>query len=567
VRFPDIIRARIELLANCFSKAISDYGYKGEYNGVYPIKVNQQKHVVSEIVKHGKKTRLGLECGSKPELLIALGMLEDNSGLCIVNGFKDAEYIQTALLSQKLGRETIIVVDRFSELDEIIRCSQVLQMSPKIGFRVKLDSKGFGKWVDSSGATSKFGLTSPEVVEGIQKLKDANLLNSLVLLHFHIGSQVSNIQAFKQTLKEGARFFAEIHSLGAPIKYVDVGGGLGVDYDGTGRSDNSVNYDEQEYANDVVYALKEICDQKNLPHPNLVTESGRSLVAHHSLLIFNVMGANELIQEKAGLTLSSTDHAIIKDLYDMHQKISKDNLQEYYHDVQQLRNDALQLFSYGYLSLEQRSRAERLIWAIMSKMLNIAKDNSDYTEIYEALSKELYDTYYCNFSVFQSVPDSWAVEQLFPVMPIHRLTEKPTRRAVLVDLTCDSDGKIERFVSNNEVSPALPVHNYNSSEPYYMCAFLLGAYQEILGDLHNLFGDTDAVQININEMGYTLEHFEEGDTVTDVLNYVEYSRSELMSKMRTAVEHAIANKTLTKSEARMFMVNYEEGLSGYTYLE
>lgn len=567
VRFPDIIRSRIEILANCFAKAINDYGYKGEYNGVYPIKVNQEKHIVGEIVKHGKKTKLGLECGSKPELLIALGMMEDNDGLCIANGFKDKEFIQTALLSQKLGREMVIVVDRFTELDEIIKCSEELNMKPKIGFRVKLDSRGFGKWVDSSGAKSKFGLTSPEMVEGIQKLKDKGLMDSLVLLHFHIGSQVSNIQAFKSTLKEGVRFYAEMMAMGANIKYVDVGGGLGVDYDGTGKSDNSVNYTEQEYANDVVYALKEICDQKNLPHPNIVTESGRSLVAHHSVLIFNVLGVNELTDEKHLFTPVAADHAIIKDLHDIYTKLNKDNVQECYHDVLQLKNDSLQLFAYGYLSLEQRSKAERLIWATMAKMTTLTKDNEDYTEIYAALSQELYDTYYCNFSVFQSVPDSWAVDQLFPVMPIHRLNEKPTKKAVLVDLTCDSDGKIDKFVSNNEVSNSLPVHAYKQDEPYYMCAFLLGAYQEILGDLHNLFGDTDSVQININETGYTLEHYEEGDTVTDVLNYVEYNRSELLSKMRSSIERAIQTKNLSRSDARLLMANYEEGISGYTYLE
>jgi arginine decarboxylase len=567
VRFPDIIRARIEILANCFAKAIADYGYQGTYNGVYPIKVNQEKHIVSEIVKHGKKTKLGLECGSKPELLIALGMMEDSDGLCIANGFKDREYIETALLSQKLGRETIIVVDRFTELDEIIKCSQDLQMTPKLGFRVKLDSRGFGKWVDSSGAKSKFGLTSPEMVEGIQKLKDANLIDSLVLLHFHIGSQVSNIQAFKTTLKEGVRFYAEMINMGVNIKYVDVGGGLGVDYDGTGKSDNSVNYNEQEYANDVVYALKEICDQKNLPHPNIVTESGRSLVAHHSILVFNVLGVNELNDEKHMFTPLASDHAIIKDLFEIYQRVNKDNVQECYHDVLQLKNDVLQLFSYGYLGLEQRSKAERLIWSAMSKMLTITKDNEDYTEIFTALSQELHDTYYCNFSVFQSVPDSWAVDQLFPVMPIHRLNEKPTKNAVLVDLTCDSDGKIDKFVSNNEVSSSLPVHSYNSQEPYFLCTFLLGAYQEILGDLHNLFGDTDSVQINIHETGYTLEHFEEGDTVTDVLNYVEYSRTELLGKMRTSIERAITTKNLSRADAKLLMKNYEDGISGYTYLE
>ncbi len=567
VRFPDIIRSRIEILANCFAKAFHDYGYDGEYNGVYPIKVNQEKHIVSEIVKHGKKTKLGLECGSKPELLIALAMMEDSDGLCIANGFKDREYIQTALLSQKLGRETIIVVDRFTELDEIIKCSEEFDMKPKIGFRVKLDSRGFGKWVDSSGAKSKFGLTSPEVVEGLNKLKERGLLDSLVLLHFHIGSQVSNIQAFKTTLKEGARFYAEMSAMGANIKYVDVGGGLGVDYDGTGRTDSSVNYNEQEYANDVVYALKEICDQKDLPHPNIVTESGRSLVAHHSVLIFNVLGVNELNDNKHFYKPTDDDHAIIQDLHEIYSKLTIENVQECYNDVLQLKNDSLQLFAYGYLSLEQRSRAERLVWSAMSKMLILTENNEDYAEIYEALSKELYDTYYCNFSVFQSVPDSWAVDQHFPIMPIHRLGERPSRSAVLVDLTCDSDGKIDNFVANGETSTTLPVHGYTPDKPYYLCAFLLGAYQEILGDLHNLFGDTDAVQINITETGYTLEHYEAGDTVTDVLNYVEYSRNELLNKVRSATERAIQNKQLSKSDAKLLMANYEEGISGYTYLE
>lgn len=567
VRFPDIIQARIELLANCFAKAINEQGYKGQYNGVFPIKVNQQKHVVSEIIKHGRKTRLGLECGSKPELLIGLAMVEDQESLIIVNGFKDTEYIKTALLAQKLGRNVIVVIDRFSEIDEIIRISSELQMKPRIGFRVKLDSKGFGKWVDSSGAKSKFGLTAPEIVSGIKKLKQAGLLDSLVLLHFHIGSQVSSIQAFKSTLKEGARFFAEVRELGAPLKYVDVGGGLGVDYDGTGKGDNSVNYDEQEYANDVVHALSEICSQKNIPHPNIITESGRSLVAHHSLLIFNVLGVNELTRKRKPYTPSENDHQIIKDLNEIHQKLNKDNLHECYHDTLQLKNDALQLFTYGYLSLEQRARAEKLIWTIITKMMNLSRDVEEHAEIYSALNEELYDTYYCNFSIFQSVPDSWAVEQLFPVMPIHRLNEKPNRTAVLVDLTCDSDGKMDKFVEYNEHKSALRVHPFDPKQPYYLCCFLLGAYQEILGDLHNLFGDCDAVQVSINEMGYTLDHYEEGDLVTDVLNYVQYTRSDLTTKMRTIVERGIVSNTISKQEARMFMNYYEQGLAGYTYLE
>ncbi len=567
VRFPDIIQARIQLLANCFAKSINEHGYKGMYNGVYPIKVNQQKHVVSEIIKHGKKTRLGLECGSKPELLIGLAMVEDNESLIIVNGFKDYEYIETALLAQKLGRNVIIVIDRFSEIDDIVKISSELKVKPRIGFRAKLDSKGFGKWVDSSGAKSKFGLTSPEIVSGIKKLKQASLLDSLILLHFHIGSQVSSIQAFKTTLKEGARFFAEIREMGAPLKYVDVGGGLGVDYDGTGKGENSVNYDEQEYANDVVYAIKDICDQKQLPHPNIITESGRSLVAHHSLLMFNVLGVNELTRKRKPYSPVESDHQIIKDLNEIHQRVNKENLHENYHDTLQLKNDSLQLFTYGYLSLEQRAKAEKLIWTIITKMMTLSQNSKDHEEIYSALNEELYDTYYCNFSVFQSVPDSWAVDQLFPVMPIHRLNEKPTRRAVLVDLTCDSDGKMDKFIENNEHKSALRVHTFDEKNPYYLCCFLLGAYQEILGDLHNLFGDSDAVQITINETGYTLDHYEEGDLVTDVLNYVQYTRSELTSKMRKIVEESISSNTITKHEARLFMSFYEQGLSGYTYLE
>lgn len=567
IRFPDIIRSRIQLLASCFSSAMAEYGYKGKYQGVFPIKVNQQNHVVSEIIKHGKMSHLGLECGSKPELLIALGMIEDPESLIICNGFKDSEYIQTALLSQKLGRNTIIVVDRYSELVEIVKLAKILEMKPKIGFRAKLESKGSGKWIDSSGARSKFGLTPPEIVAGAQLLKSEGLLDSLILLHYHIGSQINSIQAIKSSIKEGARYYTEMRELGAPVQYVDVGGGLGVDYDGTGRGYNSVNYDEKEYANDVVSIIQSVCDEKEVPHPVLITESGRSLVAHHSILVFNVLGVNEVTQRKNGLTVSEEDHEVLKNLLEIYEKVSAENLHEFYHDTLQLKNDTHQLFTFGYLNLEQRAKAEKIVWGILTKMAQITENMEDAKEISDNLRQELSDTYYCNFSVFQSLPDSWAVEQLFPVMPIHRLNEKPSRKAVLVDLTCDSDGKIDQFIEYEDKQSALSLHDYTEGKPYYLGTFLLGAYQEILGDLHNLFGDTDAVTVGINEVGYTIEHVEEGDTVSEVLNYVQYTRGDLVSRMRKHTEEGIRNKLITTHEARLLMKNYEDGLSGYTYLE
>lgn len=567
IRFPDIIRSRIQLLASCFSSAIAEYGYKGKYQGVYPVKVNQQNHVVSEIIKHGKMSSLGLECGSKPELLIGLGMIEDMSSLIVCNGFKDSEYIETALLSQKLGRNTIIVVDRFWELTEIVKRAKILEMKPRIGFRAKLESKGSGKWIESSGARSKFGLTPPEIVSGINLLKSENMLDSLILLHYHVGSQINSIQAIKSSIKEGARYYVEMRELGAPIQYVDVGGGLGVDYDGTGKGFNSVNYDEKEYANDVVSIIQSVCDEKDTPHPTLVTESGRALVAHHSVLIFNVLGVNELIQKKNEITVTEDDHEVIHNLFEIYEKISNENLHEFYHDTLQLKNDTHQLFSFGYMNLDQRAKAERIVWGILTKMYQISQGMEDAVEIMETLKQELSDTYFCNFSVFQSVPDSWAVEQLFPVMPIHRLTERPNRRAVLVDLTCDSDGKLDQFIEYEEKKHALALHEHQETKPYFLGAFLLGAYQEILGDLHNLFGDTDAVTVGINEVGYTIEHVEEGDTVTEVLSYVQYNRGDLVSRMRKATEEGIRNKKITTQEARQLMKNYEDGLSGYTYLE
>ena len=572
IRFPDITKSRVELLNRCFAKAIDDNGFKGRYRGVYPIKVNQQRHLVEELIKFGSSNRLGLECGSKPELLIVLALMNTPDALIICNGFKDQEYIETAILSQKLGRNTIIVVDRYAELPMIIAAARKFNTSPKIGLRAKLHSKGSGKWIESSGDRSKFGLTALEIVDAVELLKRENMLESLELLHYHIGSQISSISSVKGSLKEGTRFYTELYEMGARPKYIDVGGGLGVDYDGSGATDSSINYSEQEYANDVVSAIQSTCDEKNVPHPDIVTEAGRALVAHHSVLIFNVLGINEVQAKEPAKTIAKDDHRVVQDLAYIYEQLNEKNMTEFYHDVMHIRDTILQLFTFGVLSLSQRAKAENLCWVILTKMEDIAEKNNDDAELLATLQELLSDTYFCNFSVFQSMPDSWAVGQLFPVLPLHRHNEEPTRKAILVDMTCDSDGKIDQFIQDDPRNSSTPkttleVHELNATEPYFMGVFLVGAYQEILGDLHNLFGDTDAVHITVTTAGYTVDHVVEGDTVTEVLSYVQYQRPELIESIRKASEESILRGTIAKNEARQLMRHYEVGLSGYTYLE
>ena len=570
IRFPDIIKERVHLLHTCFQKAFVDHNYKGQYRGVYPIKVNQQRHLVQELVKFGKDVNLGLECGSKPELLVVLSLMNSPNGVIICNGFKDSEYVETALLAQKIGREIIIVVDRKDELKLITDAAKKLNIKPKIGFRAKLNTQGAGKWVDSAGARSKFGLTAIEIVEGLEFLKQQNMLDCLELLHYHIGSQVPSIQSIKSSLKEAARFYTELHSLGAKLKYIDVGGGLGVDYDGTGLSDSSINYSEQEYANDVVSTLQTLCDEKNVPHPNIVTESGRALVAHHSVLIFNVMGVNNLFQQDPPTAATKKDPALMQEMQYIFDKLNTENINECFNDLMQSKSETLNLFTYGVLNLTQRAWCERMYFAIATKMLVLAQVTPDCADIVSELRETLCDTYFCNFSVFQSVPDSWAVGQLFPVMPIHNHKNEPCHEATLADLTCDSDGKIEKFIDSEtgEVKKTLRVHPFKEGDaPYFLGVFLTGAYQEILGDLHNLFGDTDAVHISIHESGYTVDHYVPGDTVTEVLTYVQYGRAEMVDNVRQFTEESIASGNITKQEAKALIKHYEEGLSGYTYLE
>lgn len=568
LRFPDIIKARIELLAGCFARAIEEAKYGGVYRGVYPIKVNQQKHLVEEILEFGQFHRFGLEAGSKPELLISLAQMETPNALIICNGFKDQEYIEMALIAQKLGRNTIMVVDRYSELPMILSAAKRLNIRPQIGFRAKLSSSSSGRWAETSGSKSKFGLTPSEIIRGVEVLRGEGMLDCLQLIHFHIGSQIPSIQNIKGALKEGARFFAEIYGLGAQLKYIDVGGGLGVDYDGSGRSDSSTNYSEQEYANDIVAILQSVCDEKKIPHPDIISESGRALVAHSTALVFDVLGHNENTLNECPQQTADKESRLVQDLFDLHKSLNERNANEYYNDLIEKKRDTLQLFTYGVLSLEQRAKAEDLFRAIATKLLAIAKQNPDLEEIRYALETELSDTYFCNFSVFQSLPDSWALDQLFPIMPIHRLNERPERRAILVDLTCDSDGHIDKFIDieTGGEQKYLEVHALESGRPYYLAVFLTGAYQEILGDLHNLFGDTDAVHVSLHENGYQIDHVVEGDDVKEVLEYVEYHRADLLEKVRKATETSILKGTISRSEARLLLEHYERGLSSYTYL-
>lgn len=570
LRFPHIIQSRVELLNNCFKNAIKEDEYNGSYSGVYPIKVNQQRHLVEEIIEFGKDNQLGLECGSKPELLIALAMMDTPNAYIICNGFKDQEYIETALLSQKLGKNTFIVIDRFEELDLVIRSAKKLGIEPRLGFRVKLHAQGSGKWMESCGAHSKFGLTPSEIVRGVNALEEADMIKCLELVHFHIGSQIPSIQSIKTSIKEACRFYTELTKLGAPLGFIDVGGGLGVDYDGSEESDSSCNYSEQEYANDVVSILKSICDEKDVAHPHIISESGRALVAHSSMLVFDVLGVNQVRKTDLDIKPSKSDSPIVKDLFEIFETVNDENINEYYNDLIDKRKDTLNLFSYGALSLEQRAKAEDLYWAISTKMSKVAKHTDDKEDMYWDLQKELSDTYFCNFSVFQSLPDSWAMNQVFPVMPLQKLGDKPKHRATLADLTCDSDGKISKFIDTEtyELQDFIEIHEFDKSQDYFMGVFMTGAYQEILGDLHNLFGDTDAVHITVDENGdYSVDHVVHGDSVADLLSYLSYHRPELVERIRKASESSISKGSLTRGESRLLLKYYEEGLSGYTYLE
>jgi arginine decarboxylase len=568
IRFRDILRHRVGDIHNAFKSAIAQHQYEGRYMCVYPIKVNQQRQVVEEVLDFGREYGFGLEAGSKPELLaVAAQAYNDTPIIC--NGFKDAEFIEMAMLAQKIGRTVIPVVEKYTELGLILKYAEKVGVRPNIGMRVKLAARGGGRWRSSGGYRSKFGLTVAEVLRGLDELKALGMQDCFKLLHFHLGSQIPNIRTVKGALNESVRIYAELVKAGAGLEYMDVGGGLGVDYDGSQTNfESSVNYTLEEYANDVVYHIQTVCDDAGVKHPTIVSESGRAIVAYHSVLIFNVLGVSAFGEEKIPDSISPEEaEQPLIDLLETYQNLNARNALESYHDAQQALDMALSLFSGGYLPLDQRCQAENLYWAILVKLKPLVAQMEDVPEDLQSLDDSMADTYFCNFSLFQSCPDSWAIKQLFPVMPIHRLNTPPTHHAVLGDITCDSDGKIDQFIDRRDVKRTLPLHTVNG-EPYYLGVFLVGAYQEILGDLHNLFGDTHAVHVSLDDRGnVVLDAVIKGDTVKEVLDYVEFSAAELVRKLRNDVELAVRQGKISYEESGRLLEFYEEGLGGYTYLE
>ena len=569
IRFPDILDDRIEIMSSCFKVAAEEYGYQAQNFIIYPIKVNQMRPVVEEIVTHGKKFNIGLEAGSKPELHAVIAINTDTDSLIICNGYKDEDYIELALLAQKMGKRIFIVVEKLNELKLITRIAKQHKIRPNIGIRVKLASSGSGKWEDSGGDISKFGLTSSELIEALEYLEKKEMKDCLKLVHFHIGSQVTKIRRIKLALREASQFYVQLHSLGFNVEFVDIGGGLGVDYDGTrsSNSESSVNYSIQEYVNDATFAMVDAADKNGIPHPNIITESGRSLTAHHSVLIFEVLEGTTTPEWDENEEISQDDHELVKELYASWETLNQLSMLETWHDAQQIREEALDRFSLGLLDLKTRAQIERLFWSIAKEIQQITGQLKHVPEELLNLQKLLSDKYFSNFSLFQSLPDSWAVDQIFPIIPIHRLDEKPDRSATLQDITCDSDGKIDNFISTRNLSHYLPVHSLNSKEPYYIGVFLVGAYQEILGDLHNLFGDTNAVHVSVDSKEYSIDQVIDGETVAEVLEYVQYNPKKMVRTVETWVTTSVKGGIITAEEGKEFLSNYRSGLYGYTYLE
>src|SRR5271155_427937 len=568
LRFTDILRHRVGEIHDAFRTAIREFDYQGSYCCVYPIKVNQQRHVVEEILDFGKPYHFGLEAGSKPELLAVLALTEAPDTPIVCNGFKDDEFIKMTVLARKIGKQVIPIVEKFTELQSIVHHSQALNVRPVIGVRVKLATRGAGRWKSSAGFRSKFGLTLSEVLEALEYLKQRDMADCLQLVHFHLGSQITNIRSIKNALTEAARVYVELHRVGAGVRYLDVGGGLGIDYDGSQTDfESSVNYTLQEYANDVVFRIKSVCDDAEVPHPTIISESGRAVVAYHSLLVFDVLGVSNFDRYQAPPDIPSEAPQQILDLQSVFRDVNKKNYLEAYHDAVQTMDEVLTMFNLGSVDLQLRAMTERLFWAVCGKVQRIVRELDYVPEELQGLESLLSDTYFCNFSIFQSMPDSWAINQLFPIMPVHRLNEVPSRRAVLGDITCDSDGKIDQFIDLRDVRNTLELHPLDG-QPYYLGAFLLGAYQEILGDLHNLFGDTNAVHVSLDDDGeINLDAVIKGDTVREVLAYVQYSADELLARMRKDVEKAVRAGRISLSESRQLLRFYESGLEGYTYLE
>ena len=569
LRFPDILDNRIEKTATCFRIAAKEYEFQAEHFIIFPIKVNQMRPVVEEIISHGKKYNLGLEAGSKPELHAVLATNMDSDSLIICNGHKDQSFIELALLAQKMGKRVFLVVEKLHELHIIARTANHLGVRPNLGIRIKLASSGAGKWEESGGDASKFGLNSSELLEALTVLKEEGMEDCLKLIHFHIGSQIPKIRRIQTALREAAQFYVQLHAMGFDIKFVDCGGGLGVDYDGTrsSNSESSVNYSIQEYVNDCVYTFTDAANKNGIPHPNLITEGGRSLAAHHSVLILDVVDTASHPSMDEKWVPSENDHQLVKDLNDIWDKLSARSMLEDWHDAEQIREEALDLFSHGIVDLKTRAQIESLYWSVTREIKDIVHNQKHAPEELRKLDKLLADQYFCNFSLFQSLPDSWAIDQLFPIMPIARLDEKPNRNAAIQDITCDSDGKVTTYVNLSQQTSYLPLHKLRPGEHYYIGVFLVGAYQEILGNMHNLFGDTNAVHISVDGNSYSIDQIIEGETINEVLNYAQYDTKKLVHRLESWVSKAVKEGKITIDEGREFLCNYRSGLNGYTYLE
>ena len=569
LRFPDILDNRIEKTASCFAKAKKEYDFKAENFIIYPIKVNQMQPVVEEIISHGRKFNLGLEAGSKPELHAVIAVQCQSDSLIICNGYKDENYIELALLAQKMGKRIFIVIEKLNELEIIARIAKRLHVKPNIGIRIKLASSGSGKWAESGGDASKFGLTSSELLEALNMLDEKGLHDCLRLIHFHIGSQITKIRRIQTALREASQYYINLHKMGYNVDFVDCGGGLGVDYDGTrsSNSESSVNYSIQEYVNDCVYTFVDAANKNNIPHPNIITESGRSLAAHHSVLVIDVLETASLPEMPEEFEAKDNDHQLVKDLYEIWDNLSPRTMLENWHDAEQIREECLELFSHGMVDLKTRAEIESMYWSVCHEINSLSKGLKHVPDELRGLDKLLADKYFCNFSLFQSLPDSWAIDQLFPVMPIQRLNERPSRNATLQDITCDSDGKVANFVNNGHVGQVLPVHSLKKNDPYYLGVFLVGAYQEILGDMHNLFGDTNAAHITVKNGQYEINQIFDGETVEEVLEYVQYNPKKLVRQLEQWVTKSVKLGKISLEEGKEFLNNYRSGLYGYTYLE
>ncbi len=569
LRFPDILDTRIQSTSACFAKATKEYDYKAENYIVFPIKVNQMRPVVEEIISHGAKYNIGLEAGSKPELHAVLATHMDSDSIVICNGHKDQSYIEMALLAQKMGKRIFLVVEKLPEVKIIAETAEKLGVRPNLGIRIKLASSGAGKWQESGGDASKFGLNSTELLSALHMLDEMNMRDCLSLIHFHIGSQITKIRRISTALKEAAMYYVQLHSMGFNIDFVDCGGGLGVDYDGT-RSSNSassVNYSIQEYINDCVYTFVDAADKNNIPHPNLITEGGRSLTAHHSVLIIDVLESVSAPRMPEDFQPGENDHQLVHDLTEIWDKLNTRSMLEDWHDAEDIREEALDLFRHGIIDLKTRAQIESLYWAITHEVSELAHHQKHVPDELRNLDKQMADKYFCNFSLFQSMPDSWGIDQLFPIMPIARLNEQPKRSAQLQDITCDSDGKVTAYVNGGQQTSYLPLHEVKTGEHYYIGVFLVGAYQEILGNMHNLFGDTNAVHITVDGDGYSIDRTIDGETIADVLDYVQYDAKKLVRRLEIWVAKAVKEGRITIEEGKEFISNYRAGLYGYTYLE